>query len=526
MMRSIPQALVWEMWRRGWWYMLGGLLAANLMPALLFTALQFHGAIDPEHTSFLVMHVVLVLINGFVFAAMVFSAMGDMRRLYAMPASTPTLVTWHLLPIMVLVLAESAASSAVLNAEFGLGWPVWGPAFFVTVMVAAVAALHWVTEHSGWELVAMMIVPLALGLWFKSRYGETFSMPELFWRQVTPVEGGTMTVIALLAYAAAVYGVSRNRRGEPLPSPGVLAWLERTFDPAPYRGGRFRSSAAAQFWFEWRKKGMVMPAATVMGLVVGLVIWLVANRDLNALLEGLLAGGGLLSVAALVGGLMMGNCGSTDQDFSMASFQATRPITDTQMARAFLKTGVRSVALGWLIWVAAIALFFVLHTIAGVPAPPWPKSLGWWYFPAVLVGAWATLSFLTSLGLTGHSRLAIYLFCGSLGILSVMMTAVKLTLSLEQQRTFWHVAITLTSLAVTFASACAFWAARRRQLIGWATVYVAASIWLALSSLVALANVFHARERYALFAALSAACALAVVPLATMPLAVTHNRHR
>lgn len=525
-MRSIPQALIWEMWGHGRWHLLAGLLAANLMPALLFTALGYHGAIAPDHQSFLVMHIVLVQINGFIFAALAFSAQGNISRLYAMPASTPTLVVWHLLPMMVLVGGESAASSAVLNAQFGLGWPIWGPAFFAAVMLSAIAALHWATEHSGWEFVAMLSVPLALGLWFKSRYGAMFSMPESFWRQVSPAEGATLAGVALLAYGAAVYGVSRNRRGERLPSLGLIAWLDRLLDPAPHRGGPFRSPAAAQFWFEWRKKGIVMPAAAVMGLMLGLAIWLIANRDLHALLEGLTAGGGLLSVAAMIGGLIMGNCGRADHDFQMASFQATRPITNTEMARTLLKAGICGVSLAWLIWLMAIGVFFLLHLLCRVPAPPWPNRLAWWFFPAVFVGAWALFGFVTSVGLVGRARLFTYLVCGLLGGLTLLQSAVTFILPRPQQQTFWEVAITISAVIVIMASGWAFLAARRRKLIGWTTVYVAASLWLALSSLVALTNMLHARERHALLAALVAVCALAVAPLATAPLALAYNRHR
>lgn len=525
-MRSIPQALVWEMWRHGRWYLLAGLLAANLTPALLFTALQFHGAIDPGHSSFLTMHIVLVQINGFVFAAMAFSAQGNLARLYAMPASTPTLVTWHLLPMMVLVGAESAAGSAALNAQFGLGWPVWGPAFFAAVMVAAIAALHWLTEHSEWEFVALLTVPLALGLWFKARYGATFSMPESFWQQVTPAEGATLAAIALLAYGVAVYGVSRNRRGQPLPPLGVTAWLERTFAPAPYRARSFRSPATAEFWFEWRKKGIAMPAATATGLAVGLAIWLIASRDLDALLQGLTAGGALLSLGAMIGGLIMGNCGSTDIEFAMTSFQATRPVTSPQLARALLQTAILSVLLAWLIWAAAIAVFFLLCGMLGVPAPQWPATLGWWFFPAALIGAWTVLSFLASIGLIGRSGLFVHLACWLLGGFALSRLVVMYTLSIPRQRMFWEVAVTLTAVILILSSAWAFFAARRRRLIGWTTIYVAASLWLALGGAVALTNMLHARERYAMFAPLIAICALAVAPLATAPLALAHNRHR
>ncbi|HET6884261.1 MAG TPA: hypothetical protein VFI31_29180, partial [Pirellulales bacterium] len=191
-MRSVPQAMIWEMWRHGGWILLLGLLGANLLPAILFAALRMDGAVDPRDPSQMVMHVVLVQINMFVFAAAIFTAQGSPSRLYALPVTTASIVVWHLLPMMVLMALETAVSTVALNALFDLGWPVWGPAFFAAVTTAAVAAMFWLTDKSGWVFVGLLIVPAAMGLWFKSRYGEVFSPPTRLWYEVTFAESVTM----------------------------------------------------------------------------------------------------------------------------------------------------------------------------------------------------------------------------------------------------------------------------------------------------------------------------------------------
>ncbi|MGH7138000.1 MAG: hypothetical protein ACREHD_19800, partial [Pirellulales bacterium] len=398
-MQSIPRAMLWELWRYGRWYILAGVLGANLLPVLLFSALRLDGALDPREPSLIVMQMILLEMNVFIFAAAMFSAQANLPRLYAMPIATPSLVTWRLLPMVAAVGLESAASSAALNVVFGLEWPIWGPALFGAAAVAALAATFWLTEDSGWMFVAFMVGPGALSLWLKGRYGETFSQPTHLWQEPTLPEVLTMLAVGVCAYYVAVAGVSRRRCGERLRSLGIIAWLERLVDPAPYSGLPFRSAAQAQAWYEWRKKGFAMPGAVVFVLVIGLALWLVVSRNGTDLLHGLLVGGGLLLVAALLGGILTGNCGPDDANYEMGSFLATRPITTIDMARTILKTALKSVLMAWLIWAAAFLAVYLIVWATQNHRPALPRELGWWYFPATLIGALAILGLLTCAGL-------------------------------------------------------------------------------------------------------------------------------
>src|SRR5712691_2504066 len=132
-MRSIPLAMTWEMFAHGRWILIAAALGANVLPALILTALRHEGTIDPSDPSQLVMHMVLVQINMFCFAAAAFAAQGEPSRLFAFPVPTSSLVAWKMLPAMVLVSLETLVSSAALNVVFDLNWPLWGPALFVAV---------------------------------------------------------------------------------------------------------------------------------------------------------------------------------------------------------------------------------------------------------------------------------------------------------------------------------------------------------------------------------------------------------
>lgn len=86
--------------------------------------------------------------------------------------------------------------------------------------------------------------------------------------------------------------------------------------------------------------------------------------------------------------------------------------------------------------------------------------------------------------------------------------------------------LSVTAVAAMLTTIWTFVAARRQRLIGWATVYVAATLWVALAVLIAVTDVWHVWQRPALYISLVGVGALALVPLAAAPLALAWNRSR
>ncbi len=525
-MRFVPVAMTWEMLTRGRWNLLAFALAANLMPAFLLSALRHEGAVEPGDTSLLIMHVVLIQINMFIFGAALFDAAGQPSRLYALPITTASLVAWQMLPAMAAMALESLASTAVLNAVFDVGWPLWGPALFAAVGVAAIQAVLWTTEKSGWSVLAITIVGTILGLWFKLRFGPMFSQPTHQWVEVTPVEVLTLLMFAGLSYYAAVVGVARRRCGEPLPSLGIIAWVERVFDPAPDVGPAFASPLQAQFWMEWRKKGWALPAVVVFGMCIGLSIWVIFNRDVKSLFEGFVAGGAMLTLMGFLG-LFLGNLGANDTTFEMGHFMATRPLTNTEICRTTLKVLARSVLIAWTIWaVPFLILFASLYVRQEVPNVEALRDFGWWYLPATLLGCWTVTSVLAAISMTGRSQLLAQLICGLLGLFIGLGLITKYALPDSAQLPFARGVGVIVGAALLLGTVWAFVTARRRSLIGSPTVGFAASAWTLLSGLIVLDWVLHpARPWLAGVLAVSLA-ALVVAPLAAAPLALAWNRNR
>ena len=526
-MRSIPMAMTWETLQRGRWGLLLGVLGANALPILLLAALRHEGGIDFTDPGLIGIQVALVQINMFAFGAAALSAQGAPSRLYAQPIRTESLVAWHMLLAMALISLEMVVSTVVLNALFDLDWPLWGPALFSAAALVAIQAVAWFTEKSAWLPWSMALVGAVLGLWFKSRFGPMFSQPTHLWLDITLPEVATLLAVIALSYWVAIIGVARNRCSEQLGSIGAVAWLERVFDEKSDEGLSFSTLAQAQFWFEWRKKGWAMPGTTVFCMILGLGVWLIFIRDPKALVEGFVVAGGLLSAIGMIGGMIFGNTGPTDQNFEMGHFLGTRPMSTVEMSRTILKTAALSVLIAWAIWGAAfLSLFAILFATNARPQPLLPSGVQWWYFPATLLGCWTVLALGTSGGLMGSLKWSGQFYAGVIVFIISLFLFSKFALSHAAQTQLFYGVMAVSGIAFVLGTVWAYARALRRSLIGGPVVCIAVSVWIALSAVVMLEWVRHPVEQFPVYLFAIGLMAAAVAPFATAPLALTWNRNR
>ena len=517
-MQSIPLAMTWELLRRGRWWLIGAMLCASALPAIIFAALANERRVDPHFDGLIVIHFAMMQINMFIFGAAVFAAQGHPSRLYTYPVANSTIVAWHLLPAMAVIALETLISTAALNAAFDLGWPLWGPAIFLAVTVAAVTAVFWLTENSTWVAFAIGAVAAVLGCWFKSRFGPVFSEPVHFWTEVTAGEFLTMLAIGVLAYTIAVVAVARNRRGAPLPVLGIVAWIERKFDPAAEMSVPFRSAAHAQFWFEWRRKGWFMPGAVALGVFGATCVWLVLSRRPQDLYLAIAGGGVLLSFFGFIGGIVIGNVGPTDSDPKMAQFLATRPMTTGDMARMILKAAAWSLLVAWGVWAATFLVVLEIHS-ATVNRR---ESVPWWFVLVMLPAPWIVVAIGAAIRLTGRVRPLLALF---LSVIALPMAIVAYVWVADPRLIAQRVDAAI-GIAFVLATMWAFNAARRHSLISSQTLLVALVGWIALGAFAALPWVASSRTPLGGYVFILGLLALAVAPLAAFPLALAWNRTR
>jgi hypothetical protein len=526
-MRSVPLAMTWEMLQRGKWHLLGALLFGCVFPASIIHVLQQAGGFNSLEQTGVVLHFCFVQLDMFIFGAAVVYAQGRPSRLYTFPISSQSIAAWHLLLGMVTMFLGSIVMSATLNAIFDVGWPLWGPALFFAVAFVAINAALWFAENSGLLLFILTLFSFVLGIWNKTRYGAAFSQPDHLWLEVTPGEVATMVGFAGFFFVFAMLGVSRNRRGEPLPAIGLVAMLERLGDYWIERERHLKTPDQAQFWYEWRQKGWAMPAIVLFALCANGVGWLIFNRQVSDVYPALIAGGGLLTIAGIIAGLFAGHMGSADTNFSMRTFLATRPMTTTQISRISLKMMMQSIFLAWMIWLVAVIAVRVLFLLTGYTQPADASvHIEWWYYPATFVGPWITAGAVASMGMSGRAAFFLKLFCV---LMALWVAAIVVTQFFPLVETIVSLSIGLTMVCgVIFilTTAWVFVAAVRRSLIEPVVVYICAAIWVAGSLIIATNWLPHSVAAISQLIFVIGALALAVAPFASTPLALAWNRHR
>jgi hypothetical protein len=526
-MKSVPWAIGWEMLYRGRWGLILSALGANTLPALLFGLLRYEGALESrEEVSTILMHLMTVQINLFLFATAVLASLSPLSRLYTFPISTASLVGWSMLLGTIVVMLEMVVTILLLNASFGLDWRPLGPALFAGATFVAMLAGLWLAEKSGWLPVAFGAAIIPLCLWFKARYGPLFGTPNHYWTEVTLGDAATLAVVPIVAYRVAVFGVSRNRCGSPPYSIGLMAWLQRVFTFGPDTQLAFPTPLRAQLWFDRRTKGWALPAIVGMGLFMGFGIWLLSNRHAQALFDGCLAGGAMLILAALMGGFVLGNVGRADKDIQIGQFLATRPLTNSQLAGTILKTTAKSVFLGWALWVAALLIVYAtLVALRFNVRVTLPEPFRWWLVPAALVGAWAATGVMLSLTLTGRQNLLTGSIFAVISLAIGLMTFQKTVLSPQAAEYFIRGLAVCGGIVFAVATIVALVAALRRQLISRQMLAALIGTWIALCALSILVFPF-ALERFAVHILIAGLLALSVAPVATAPLALAWNRTR
>lgn len=525
-MRSIPTAMTWEIFARNRWGLLAATLGAIAFPSLIFMALESDGALNPLDTSTLSIHIVMMHVNVLIFASAILVAQGRMSHLYAYPVRTSAIVAWRLLPAMIIVFLQAAVSIAALNALFRLEWSIWGPACFIAVAFAAVQAALWLTDKSLlWSMAALTLIAGFLGMWFKARYGEAFGEPTHYWHQMTPAEVATMLAITATAYWIAVVAVARNRRGDLPLSLGIIDWLYRYFESAPSHTRSWATPARAHFWFEFRRKGWAMPLLAFGLLVAALVVWLVGSRNPDDLAEGLLGSTAMLFPVSFICGLLLGVLGPNDSD-SIGQFLATRPMTDTQMARITLGTMASSVLLTWLVWALAVSIVLIILLVSGTDrSTVLPQHIGWWTFPGSLLAMWTITSVLASIVMSG-SRGVFKILFGLIVVFIVVPLVAKFALTREAQQVFLRIVVAILAGVILVVTAWIFAAAHRRALIHSPTIWTAVGLWAAAFAIVVLQWPAQLEPKWFAYLLAAATLALAVAPLAAAPLALSINRHR
>jgi hypothetical protein len=170
----------------------------------------------------------------------------------------------------------------------------------------------------------------------------------------------TIAALAVVSFLASWGFVARQRSGGEASVAWIQAVVRHLSDRLPKRTKPFASAAAAQFWFEWRRFGLVLPI-----LIAALLCVAFLPFSGHARAEPSRAFRFLVSVLAMpfVLGWPVGKGFSKpdfwSQDLSMPAFIAVRPIATTDVVLIKMKVAALSSAISWLMVFLFVSLWLL-----------------------------------------------------------------------------------------------------------------------------------------------------------------------
>ncbi|MBN2476930.1 MAG: hypothetical protein JXB62_20145 [Pirellulales bacterium] len=539
-MRSPPVAIAWQLWARGRWWLIG--VAVWLATVVGLCEILPQGAILKSLCILPVIAAPLGLSVVFLFGADTDLASNDTsfpRWMFTLPVSTPTMVGWPMLYGTVVMTATCLAVGQWVLRAVWPQMPLWWPALLAAGCLAWLQALAW--SPSGLPWLRLVTAPAVVGgLMALPSAARSVHLPE-------PVLVVVLAVQIPVAYAVAVLGVTRARRGDLPDWRWLTGWVRSFGRRRSGRGRVFRSPARAQLWFEWRIHGIGLPL--LVGLCLPLFAGLIILRS-SAARAGeppiLLQPAALLLLplyavgcTALSAGTLRSGRGPTQA----SPFLATRPMDCAGFVVAKFQMALFSVLCAYALAApAALALTVYLRSYrtwhelltacVGRLPPAAMFAIGLVAFGLLVAFCWRLAIASMFSGLAGRTWVAVAVSVGWLLMLHGLAVLGWWLYVYPQYRDAVVAAVPyVLAFLVVLKLLLAVWAwravYRRRMLEGKAIVRLV-GLWLAtVAALLALAAWLVAHSD--LPGAVVAFCVILSVPLLRIglcPLALEWNRHR
>jgi hypothetical protein len=361
-MNTPARAIVWQLWRRHHHVLL--LSAAILVLMAITYPWLLHAFQDDalSRTVFIVSLLPPILVFAFVANVLIYSdevgslTAGYPRRMFTLPVPTRTLVAWPLLIASLVVCILWAFLALCVYRPSGYDAPVMWPAMVLIVTMVGAQALSWSPVDQVFRLwlailgyALFVAVPLDLHL-----------MRQISATSLMLIFAALLPVLYVIAYR----GVASDRRGDRW-GIGLSGFGSRlaAYVPLP-RGPRdgFGSAGGAQFWYELRCHGLILPVFAFLqaSAVAGFSLCLGHAND-RFLLQMTL--GVLASTPVLLAGSLGSGLGRMrpfwDKSREPVTFLSVRPVTTGALVWAKFRMAAFSVALSWLL-VVFVAGVYVL----------------------------------------------------------------------------------------------------------------------------------------------------------------------
>lgn len=486
---------------------------------------------------------------------------GSQKYCRGLPISSRAIATWLMLAmvglVVVLQLATNGAYRALFFDERWLSdyWPVLGPVLFLVTLVLTGHAIFWTLNAPSYtRLLLSMGIIVALFWWFLSRYfPQGFKAEAVPWSHVTLGEFVLMQLVSLAAWYQGTRAFASVRSGTAVPSPQwtqTRNWWDSLTTGATSSGQTglisHRAALARLHWRDGCQRAVIMGGG-LSGVAV-LVLNTVMRNSFGSgpiqLTEGFLQIYMMFSIiAAIVVGLIVGEgtCGPGRTE--MKGFLAVTPLSDRDFSVALFGNMVKTVLYSSLLIQAGLMLnilvFVAPWMLQGDPVSTvvyrmmifWLSYIA--YFLYSLACFWTIAANMISVFWTGRSWFYFLVTGSILGCFGLFVFIVNSTdrVSYSPNNLYSQMAFFLVLALLIFVGVVsAFVIACQRRLIKISTAAIIGGLWL-IGSLAAIYLKFpspaglHETLILCLYVFFLSLYALAFAPFATIPLALSWNRH-
>jgi hypothetical protein len=481
---------------------------------------------------------------------------GFPARLWTLPLRTRALVGWPMLGgALLLALAWLTLSCGVLWAA-GIDAPrlIWLPALMLVVTLAWLQVLVWSPFPLPGLRLFIVCPMIGVSVIVPQVLLEEFAIGE----QLT----GALLVAQLpIAYLTAVFGVSRARRGD-VPRWEWLGWPTwLRWSSAANVGRPFVSPARAQWWFEWRRCGLLFPL--MLGgcslLCLAMLPWVAdfyeqADRGGVPIVPPFLLeelGGLWLALAGLLfwppflassSGLEMGKLPGRDRTRPLSSFLATRPLSVATLIRVKFEAAALSTLAAWGVFLLGVLLWFALSGKAAEMTasfdalrqrhPPGPFWIGLAFLILVsILLTWLRMIESLWLGMMRSGWATLGGLVGFGSFIALIGFGQWLARTPDYWQTFTAFLPWLAGAGVLLKGIAAAWSVRqliRRRLLPLGTLRLLLAGWLLLAVVLfcVLCWLIGVDRTSVSAVVLGIVLLLPLTQLALAPLALDWNRHR
>lgn len=537
-MKSISQALLWEM-SRHWYWLVIGFFAAALFPFFSLFSLRSLG-IPPDSPEIIRIYAFLMPFHFLIFFFGVVGTQGPIQRLYGLPLSNATIACWSMFSGIGLMFSGIVLTLLWFNLQFQANWPVLGPALYFTMAFSLLQPFARIAHKTILTILTILSLVILLAIGFVTRYAATSKNPIL-WEQPTSIELLIMTGLTIVSAIAFIKTIALDRHGEDKIdsiAQQIIAW--QNYILSFWASGkastqRLGGSVRAQIWYLWKIQGRSFPILIAGMLIIGSIVCLTqSDADLTQfkpdprmrlepvmalwwmiLLAGVFGTGfGMLNADAVASMRRKKTVEESLRDFHlfrMGSFQSSLPFSNEQHSRAILLTAAK----GSLIAIALSLLTFVAISIVKIDliSGLWRSSFAGWYWLGILFLPWAAMSCSATVCLFGRTRNIAVASAALVGI--IVLVAIPFT----QQ---WCILILSIASVLTVLGALAI--GLRSGLLSGSTIAVAVTVWVSLLSLSYFSSPMELSSWISSWLVLLAT--VVILPVFMMPVAIAFNRHR